>query len=201
MKELLFKNKSVLISLLVSLSIGILGGNSNLPQEEYDELLSQRDSQVVKISEVDAAINTEKETNAVLVAEKEEKDRIAREEAEKKAKEEAERKAEEERLAKEEAERKAEEERLAQEESERLAREEAERLAQEETQLNTAYNNTAGSDDGYVSNEPIGQMVWLSATGDKYHSINNCGRMNPDKARQVTLEYAQNNYERCSKCW
>ena len=28
-------------------------------------------------------------------------------------------------------------------------------------------------------------MCWLSATGSKYHSINNCGRMNPNNARQV----------------
>lgn len=200
MKELLFKNKSILISLLVSLSIGIIGGNGNLPQKEYDELVNQRDSQVIKISEVDSAISREKETNAILVAEKAEKDRIAKEEAEKKAKEEAERKAEAERLAKEEAERKAEEERLAKEEADRIAREEADRIAQEE-QSNNVYNNTSGNDSGYESNEPIGQMVWLSETGEKYHSINNCGRMNPNKARQVTLESAQNSYGRCSKCW
>lgn len=49
---------------------------------------------------------------------------------------------------------------------------------------------------------PAGEMVWLSATGSKYHSINNCGRMNPDKARQVSLEYAINGgYEKCSKCY
>ncbi|MCB2300423.1 ComEC/Rec2 family competence protein [Clostridium tagluense] len=45
-----------------------------------------------------------------------------------------------------------------------------------------------------------GTMVWLSATGDKYHSINNCGRMNPNKARQVTLEEAKSSYSPCSKC-
>lgn len=43
-------------------------------------------------------------------------------------------------------------------------------------------------------------MVWLSATGTKYHSINNCGRMNPDNATQVTLEEAKNSYGPCSKC-
>lgn len=49
---------------------------------------------------------------------------------------------------------------------------------------------------------PIGDMVWLSATGEKYHRINNCGRMNPDKARQVSLEYAvENGYEKCTKCY
>lgn len=46
-----------------------------------------------------------------------------------------------------------------------------------------------------------GGMVWLSATGNCYHSINNCGRMNPNKARQVPLSDAQKKYSRCSKCW
>lgn len=31
-----------------------------------------------------------------------------------------------------------------------------------------------------------GQLVWLSATGSKYHSRNNCGIMNLDKEYQVT---------------
>lgn len=45
-------------------------------------------------------------------------------------------------------------------------------------------------------------LVWLSATGDKYHSIPNCGRMNPDKARQVTKSQAEaSGYGPCSKCW
>lgn len=45
-------------------------------------------------------------------------------------------------------------------------------------------------------------MVWQSATGSKYHSINNCGRMNPDKATQITLDEAiSRGLERCSKCW
>ncbi|WP_443660973.1 ComEC/Rec2 family competence protein [Clostridium algidicarnis] len=45
-----------------------------------------------------------------------------------------------------------------------------------------------------------GGMVWLSETGSKYHSINDCGRMNPDNARQVTLEEARGSYGACSKC-
>ncbi len=52
------------------------------------------------------------------------------------------------------------------------------------------------------SDTGVGQLVWLSATGEKYHSRNNCGRMNPDKARQVTLSEAESQgYERCKKCW
>lgn len=46
------------------------------------------------------------------------------------------------------------------------------------------------------------QYVWLSATGSKYHSINNCGNMNPSKARQVTLDQAISlNKGKCPNCW
>ena len=43
---------------------------------------------------------------------------------------------------------------------------------------------------------------WKSATGEKYHSINNCGRMNPQKATQITVEQAiKMGLEACQKCW
>lgn len=45
-------------------------------------------------------------------------------------------------------------------------------------------------------------MVWLSATGSKYHSRNDCGRMNPSRARQVTKSEAiAEGYDACKKCW
>ena len=45
-------------------------------------------------------------------------------------------------------------------------------------------------------------MVWISATGSKYHRINNCGRMNPDNAKQVTREQAVSmGMEACKKCY
>lgn len=44
--------------------------------------------------------------------------------------------------------------------------------------------------------------VWLPATGEKYHKISNCGRMNPAKARRVSLQEAlQRNYSPCDKCF
>lgn len=47
-----------------------------------------------------------------------------------------------------------------------------------------------------------GTICWKSATGDKYHSINNCGRMNPAKAEQITVEQAVSiGLKACSKCW
>lgn len=44
--------------------------------------------------------------------------------------------------------------------------------------------------------------VWLPATGEKYHKISNCGRMNPAKARRVSLQEAlQLKYSPCDKCF
>ncbi len=44
--------------------------------------------------------------------------------------------------------------------------------------------------------------VWLSATGDKYHRIPNCGNMNPDRATQVSYaEAVQRGYQPCQNCF
>ena len=52
------------------------------------------------------------------------------------------------------------------------------------------------------SNDSSGGMVWLSATGSKYHSIPDCGNMNPNNARQVSRSSAESQgYDACSKCW
>lgn len=49
---------------------------------------------------------------------------------------------------------------------------------------------------------PSGSMVWISATGEKFHRINDCGRMNPQKAYQITVDDAvANGYDACEKCY
>lgn len=65
-----------------------------------------------------------------------------------------------------------------------------------DTADDTPDEDTEESDDA----APV--MVWKSATGEKYHSINHCGNMNPDKATQITEEQAVNlGLDRCSRCW
>lgn len=45
-------------------------------------------------------------------------------------------------------------------------------------------------------------MVWVSTTGRKYHSRNNCGNMNPAKAHQETESQAiAQGLEKCKNCW
>ena len=51
-------------------------------------------------------------------------------------------------------------------------------------------------------NAAAGGMCWKSATGSKYHSIDHCGKMNPKKAKKITIEEAKKEgLEACSKCW
>lgn len=47
-----------------------------------------------------------------------------------------------------------------------------------------------------------GGTVWVSATGTKYHNKNNCGTMNPSKARQMSLSEAKSKgYQACKNCY
>lgn len=53
-----------------------------------------------------------------------------------------------------------------------------------------------------ASQTEVSSMVWLSATGEKYHSIPDCGRMNPAKARQIEESVAiSQGYGKCQNCF
>lgn len=53
-----------------------------------------------------------------------------------------------------------------------------------------------------VEQNQSGKLVWITATGKKYHSINNCGRTDPNTARQVSKDYAEGlGLEACKKCY
>lgn len=73
---------------------------------------------------------------------------------------------------------------------------------QEEENDNEFYIQSIEEPASDTNNTDNTLMVWVSATGDKYHSINHCGRMNPDKARQMTeAEALAQGLGKCSKCW
>ena len=51
-------------------------------------------------------------------------------------------------------------------------------------------------------NETSGRTVWITKTGEKYHSKNNCGRTNPKTATQISEKEAQSRgYTACKKCF
>ena len=62
-----------------------------------------------------------------------------------------------------------------------------------QAQQKAASVTTANASDNVVA--------YLSATGECYHRIPNCGRMNPDKAIKTTVGKAKMGHLKCSKCW
>ena len=72
------------------------------------------------------------------------------------------------------------------------------------SESSTSNQSEAGSvkSESEQSTDNTTDMVWIAATGSKYHRINNCGRMNPDTAKQVTREEAVSmGMEPCKKCY
>ncbi len=71
-------------------------------------------------------------------------------------------------------------------------------LATENNWLQSELANTYLSDS---SNEYT-TMVWIPATGSKYHNKSNCGNMNPNTARYISLDEAVSlGYGACGNCY
>lgn len=72
-------------------------------------------------------------------------------------------------------------------------------LAQNSQQA-SAVNTSAST--GNDASTPIGDTVWLSATGEKYHNKPNCGNMNPNTARKISRSDAEaKGYGACKNCF
>ena len=186
-------------------------GESNV----YLKTPDGKNSNAIHISVTDKKAEAEAKKKAEEEAkEKAEKEAKLQAEAEAKQKAEAEAKQKAETEAKQKAEaeakQKAEEARLqaeaaakqqAEEEARLQAEAQAKQQAEEEARLQAEAEAAAAQEAEAAAAQPVEQMVWLSATGDKYHRIPNCGNMNPDKARQIPLSQAEGSYQACKNCW
>ena len=75
-------------------------------------------------------------------------------------------------------------------------------VASESETSNQSEVNSVKAETTQNTEDTTTDMVWIAATGSKYHRINNCGRMNPDNAKQVTREEAVSmGMEPCKKCY
>lgn len=135
---------------------------------------------------------------------KAEEERLAKEAEDKKAAEEQAAREAEEKAAAEQAAREAEEQKAAEEQA---AKEVAEKAAAKQPEAESAPAPQAAEEPVQIVEAqsqavPYDTTAYLSATGSKYHSIDHCGKMNPNKARKTTVgEAISDGYERCSKCW
>lgn len=134
--------------------------------------------------------NVATQTSSTMEKNKEEdKSKLEQEEKDKKENLEKAKKQEEEKKLAEEAKKKQQEDIAKQKQIEEQKVKEAEAAVAKSSQQSNGQ-----------SSENQGVMVWLSETGDKYHSKPNCGRMNPNNARQVDLSSAKKSYAPCKKC-
>lgn len=220
-KEKLLRHKKMSIGCLVTVMLGIsLGTSTGYTNEEYNSYLNKRSELVKKIELVDKNMSTKADELEKLNLEKNnlitKKDKLLLDKKLAKEKEDKEvaEKLELERLAKE----KEEAEKLAQEEKQKrealekeLASNKNESTVNNSSNTNNKNNsvstNSNNSNKGSSSNnsnnnvsEPIGEMVWKTATGKKYHRISKCG--NTKSSSQISLSSAKSaGLTPCSKCY
>ena len=91
----------------------------------------------------------------------------------------------------------------AQRQAEQQAQLEAQRQAELQAQQEAEAARIAAEQEAALQaqQQAQAQMVWISATGSKYHSYNSCGQMNPATSYQMSLSDAQaQGYEPCKRC-
>ncbi|WP_346878305.1 hypothetical protein [Clostridium sp. UBA7791] len=176
-----------IISIFIGSGLGIVGSISKYEfskiNEKNEVILAKINAQEKVLEESKVYLNTlaSKETEL-----KNKKEEILKVEKEAKAEKERLEKAEAERIAKA----KAEQEKIDKVEDEKVA------------SANTASQNSGNNGNSVANQEPIGVMVWRTATGKKYHKINNCGNTNPNNATYITRESAESQgLTPCSKCY
>lgn len=71
-----------------------------------------------------------------------------------------------------------------------------------DTETDDETTDTGNTDNSENTGDTNTSYVYVSATGSKYHSIPNCGNMNPDKAIKMTEQEAiSSGHSKCSKCF
>lgn len=91
----------------------------------------------------------------------------------------------------------------AQRQAEQQAQLEAQRQAELQAQQEAEAARIAAEQEAALQaqQQAQAQMVWISATGSKYHNNNSCGQMNPATSYQMSLSDAQaQGYEPCKRC-
>lgn len=222
-KSFLKKRKGFIILALVGIILGFSFYKNPTPEEinnlkaEKATILTNLDSSQKELSTLNEDISKLQDGVTSLTSENQKQEEVLKDTT---AKIEQQKKDEAEVKAKEEAEKKQ------QEELEKQKQAEAERIAKEEAEKNNSQASTNASNNSYESNtnnstnksnsnssqsssshsqgesKPVGDMVYITATGKKYHRINNCGKTNPAKTSYIPLSDAQSRgYTACSKCY
>ncbi|XZK31039.1 coiled-coil domain-containing protein [Clostridium perfringens] len=199
------KRKAFVIVALIGMIIGFTFINPT--QEDINKLKAEKTTVLAKIdisqeelSTLNKDIGNLQEKINQLNTEKQKQDQLLKDTTAKielKQKEEAEKQ------------RQAEIEKQKQEEADRLAK--ADSISQSSSNNSSKNSNSNNSSNtnsnSYSSNnhqpsKPVGEMVYITATGKKYHRKNKCGKTNPARTSYIPLSEAESmGYSPCSKCY
>ncbi|ELC8361171.1 hypothetical protein M3X99_07830 [Clostridium perfringens] len=193
------KRKAFVIVALIGMIFGftVLGTNQediNKLKAEKTTVLAKIDSSKEELSTLNKDISDLKEKINQLNDEKQKQEQLLKDttaKVELKQKEEAEKQ------------RQAEIEKQKQEEANSISQSSSNNSSKKSTSNNSsnAKSNSYNSDNPQPS-KPVGEMVYITATGKKYHRKNKCGNTNPARTSYIPLSEAESmGYSPCSKCY
>lgn len=193
------KRKAFVIVALIGMIFGftVLGTNQediNKLKAEKTTVLAKIDSSKEELSTLNKDIGDLKEKINQLNDEKQKQEQLLKDttaKVELKQKEEAEKQ------------RQAEIEKQKQEEANSISQSSSNNSSKKSTSNNSsnAKSNSYNSDNPQPS-KPVGEMVYITATGKKYHRKNKCGNTNPARTSYIPLSEAESmGYTPCSKCY
>ncbi|WP_283694920.1 hypothetical protein [Clostridium perfringens] len=215
------KRKAFVIVALIGIIAGFSLYNNPTPEEinklkvEKSTILAKVDSSQEELSNLNKDIGNLQDEINKLNNEKQKQEELLKDttdKIEKKKIEEAEENAEAEKKKEEEAEKQRQAKIEKQEKANIVSQKESEsnkQSSQNNSNENSDSNNINNSNSPHSSNsnshqfsKPVGDMVYITATGKKYHRINNCGKTNPARTSYISLSEAQSmGYSPCSKCY
>lgn len=193
------KRKAFVIVALIGMIFGftVLGTNQkdiNKLKAEKTTVLAKIDSSKEELSTLNKDISDLKEKINQLNDEKQKQEQLLKDTT-----------------AKVELKQKEEAEKQRQAEIEKQKQEEANSISQSSSnnssKKSTSNNSSNAKSDSYNSDnpqpsKPVGEMVYITATGKKYHRKNKCGNTNPSRTSYIPLSEAESmGYSPCSKCY
>ena len=193
------KRKAFVIVALIGMIFGftVLGTTQediNKLKAEKTTVLAKIDSSQEELSTLNKDIGDLKEKINQLNDEKQKQEQLLKDttaKVELKQKEEAEKQ------------RQAEIEKQKQEEANSISQSYSNNSSKKSTSNNSsnAKSYSYNSDNPHPS-KPVGEMVYITATGKKYHRKNKCGNTNPSRTSYIPLSEAESmGYSPCSKCY
>ncbi|WP_415329541.1 hypothetical protein [Clostridium perfringens] len=201
------KRKAFVIVALIGIIAGFSLYNNPTPEEidklkvEKSTILAKVDSSQEELSNLNKDIGNLQDEINKLNNEKQKQEELLKDTTDKIEKKKIE-EAEKQRQAKIEKQEKANTVSQKESESNKQSSQNNSNENSDSNNINNSNSPHSSNSNSHQSSKPVGDMVYITATGKKYHRINNCGKTNPARTSYISLSEAQSmGYSPCSKCY